>query len=265
MDGKPFLGKNITSESVNDRDETFSYADRFDEKYDMVRSLRKGKYKYIRNYQPFNFHGLLNQYRYKQLAFQEWADLYGEGKLNEIQSQFYKSREVEQLFDVENDPYETENLAKDPANKNLLISLRKGLNSYLIDLPDLSFYPEHFLIANAFGNPEKFGQTNKVAISKYIQIADLGLLTFENAKKKIKTALVSNDPWERYWAIVVCSSFGKEAIELATTIKEISKTDSEKINKIRALEYFGFTSKSFRRNGSYFKGISRYCRVVINN
>jgi hypothetical protein len=54
--------------------------------------------------------------------------------------------------------------------------------------------------------------------------------------------LASNDPWERYWAIIVCSSFGKESIELATTIKEISKTDSEKINKIRALEYFGLVS-----------------------
>lgn len=242
MDGKPFLGKNITSKSVNERDETFSYADRFDEKYDMVRALRKGKYKYIRNYQPFNFDGLLNQYRYKQLAFQEWADLYDEGKLNEIQSQFYQSRDIEQLFDVESDPYETKNIAKDPANKDLLVLLRKRLNVYLTDLPDLSFYPEHFLIANAFGNPEKFGQTNKVAISKYIQIADLSLRTFDNAKKKIKTALASNDPWERYWAIVVCSSFGKEAIELATTIKEISKTDSEKINKIRALEYFGLVS-----------------------
>ena len=70
IDGKPFLGKGVKAEEVNSRDETFGYADRFDEKYDMVRSLRKGDYKYIRSYQPFNYDGLMNNYRYIQLAYQ---------------------------------------------------------------------------------------------------------------------------------------------------------------------------------------------------
>ena len=42
MDGKPFLGKNIKAEEVENRDEAYSYADRHDEKYDMVRAVRKG-------------------------------------------------------------------------------------------------------------------------------------------------------------------------------------------------------------------------------
>jgi arylsulfatase A-like enzyme len=62
MDGKPFLGNKVNTEDVNGRDETFSYADRFDEKYDMVRAIRKGKFKYIRNYQPFNYDGLMNDW-----------------------------------------------------------------------------------------------------------------------------------------------------------------------------------------------------------
>ena len=45
MDGKPFLGAGITAAEVNARDETFGYADRFDEKIDFVRTMRKGKYK----------------------------------------------------------------------------------------------------------------------------------------------------------------------------------------------------------------------------
>ena len=36
-----------------ERDEVYCYADRFDEKYDLVRTVRKGKWKYIRNYQGF--------------------------------------------------------------------------------------------------------------------------------------------------------------------------------------------------------------------
>ncbi|MFP6900634.1 MAG: sulfatase, partial [Opitutales bacterium] len=38
MDGKAFLGKGTTAEELSTRDETFGYADRFDEKYDFVRT-----------------------------------------------------------------------------------------------------------------------------------------------------------------------------------------------------------------------------------
>jgi len=239
MDGKPFLGKNITAEEVNKRDETFSYADRFDEKYDMVRALRKGKYKYIRNYQPFNYDGLMNDYRYKQLAYKEWYKLYKEGKLNEVQARFYQARNPELLFDVENDPYETINLAEDPAFKNIVLKLRGRLNTYMRELPDLSFYPEHYLINNAFDNPEKFGQDHKEDIIKYMNIADLSLLKYENARDAIEKALLSEDTWERYWGIIICSTFGKKAVEFAPQILAIAEKDREKINQVRAYEFMG--------------------------
>jgi arylsulfatase A-like enzyme len=239
MDGKPFLGKNISLEDMNTRDETFSYADRFDEKYDMVRAVRKGKYKYVRNYQPFNYDGLMNQYRYRQLAYKEWAKLYETGELNEVQSHFYKSKPAEQLFDIEKDPFETKNLAEDTAHKKTVLLMRERLNSYMTNLPDLSFYPEHILIKNAFDNPEKFGQDHKAELLKYMNIADLSLSSFDEAKSALINALNSKDPWERYWGIIVCSTFGKVSVEFASQIKEIAKSDHEKINKVRALEYMG--------------------------
>ena len=89
---------------------TFGYADRFDEKYDLVRSVRVGKYKYIRNYQPFNVDGLYNFYRYKMLAYKEWYKLFQDGKLNEVQGQFFKPRAPEALYNFEEDPHEIKNL-----------------------------------------------------------------------------------------------------------------------------------------------------------
>jgi len=75
MDGRAFLGSGISLDEVNGRDEAFGYADRFDEKIDHVRSMRKGDIKYIRNYQPFNIDGLWNEYRYRMLAYSEWWEL----------------------------------------------------------------------------------------------------------------------------------------------------------------------------------------------
>ena len=95
VDGKPFLGKGLKKQNLEKQNITFGYADRFDEKYDLVRSVRKGKFKYMRNYQPFNVDGLYNFYRYKMLAYKEWYKLFSEGKLNEVQSQFFKARKPE--------------------------------------------------------------------------------------------------------------------------------------------------------------------------
>ena len=69
IDGIPFLGKEVSSKELGQRDVAYGYADRFDEKYDLVRTVRKGRLKYMRNYQPFNFDGLQNNYRYKCLAY----------------------------------------------------------------------------------------------------------------------------------------------------------------------------------------------------
>ena len=243
IDGTAFLGKDIESEELNSRNETYSYADRFDEKYDMVRAVRKGKYKYIRSYQPFNYDGLMNNYRYKQLAYQEWQSLYNDGKLNELQSAFFEARSPEMLFDIDTDPYETKNLADDPAYATTLITMREKLASWVKEMPDLSFYPEHYLIEKAFGNPVEFGKKHKEEIQKYTEIADLNLLNFDDAKNSLTTALKSSDPWDRYWAIIACSTFGPQAIGMESQIREMASTDPELINRVRAAEFLGIVKK----------------------
>ena len=80
VDGRPFLCPGVSLADVNARDESFGYADRFDEKYDMCRSLRKGRWKYIRNYQGYYPDALQNNYRYRMVAYQQWRKLYQEGK-----------------------------------------------------------------------------------------------------------------------------------------------------------------------------------------
>lgn len=238
IDGEAFLGKGVSAADVNARDEAYGYADRFDEKYDMVRTMRKGKLKYMRSYQPFNFDGLYNEYRYKQLGYQEWKKLYVEGKLNDVQSAFFKARPAEMLFDLEADPYETKDLSQDPAYAEQLAAMRTLLQKQEMSMPDLSFYPEYYLINNAFDNPIAFGKEHKSDIARYMAIADLQLLPFAKAKAKIKKALTSDDQFDRYWGLCVASAFGEEATCLSKLIKAIEKDDAALVNKVRAAEFF---------------------------
>jgi len=237
IDGKAFLGKTVTIEKLNGRNTTFGYADRFDEKYDLVRSIRKGKFKYIRNYQPFNIDALFNFYRYKMLAYKEWEQLFKDGKLNEEQEQFFKARTPEALYNIEKDPHELHNLAADPSYESTLIELRSHLQQQVKSMPDLSFYPESYFLEEGLSNPVFFGQQNKIEISELVDIADLSLKSFDKSKADIEKALKSDNPWKRYWGLMVCSTFGKEAYPFFKMGVQLSKHDSNNLVRLRAVEF----------------------------
>jgi arylsulfatase A-like enzyme len=237
MDGKPFLGKGITEAELAKDNTVFGYADRFDEKYDLVRSLRKGDFKYIRSYQPFNIDGLFNFYRYKMLAYQEWQTLFDEGKLSDIESQFFLPKQAEGLYKISDDPHETKNLATDSAYAKVLTDLRAELQTRMKSMPDLSLYPESYFLQKGKDNPVLFGQINKANIGELLDIADLQLEDFSDAEPKIKAALNSIDPWKRYWGLIVCSYFKQEASEFFDLAKMISQNDPEGPNRMRAVEF----------------------------
>ncbi|MBI1249285.1 sulfatase-like hydrolase/transferase [bacterium] len=235
VDGLIFEG--YYNQSLAERNESFGYASRMDEKYDMVRTLRKGKYRYVRSFEPFNFDGLMNNYRYEMAAYRDWKKLYDAGQLNDIQSQFFEARPSEMLFDCEADPYEVNNLAGDPAHEKKLVEMRGRLNDILSGMPDLGFYPEHVLAAEAGDNPVAFGQKHKEEIAKMLEVANLQLVSFTQAKPKLENALASSDPWQRLWGAIACSAQGEVAMPLAGKLKDIAANDPQPVVRVRAAEY----------------------------
>jgi arylsulfatase A-like enzyme len=238
IDGRPFLGPGART-----RNYTFNYADRFDEKYDFVRWIRKGKYSYQRNFQPFNFDALQNDYRYRQLAFEEWRQLYQKGKLNAIQRQFFETRQAEALYDVEVDPHETRNLASDPSFAKALDEMRNLMSSELREINDLSFFPEPIMLKEAMKSPVNYGKDKSDHIDKLLGIADLQLRPYEEVQAQIKEALISEDPWSRYWGCIVASSHRKITSEQVGLIAKIADNDMEPLVRCRAAEFLGLTGE----------------------
>lgn len=238
INGRPFLGQGART-----RNYTFNYADRFDEKYDFVRWMRKGKYSYQRNFQPFNFDALQNDYRYRQLAFEEWRQLYQKGKLNAVQRQFFETRPAEALYDVEVDPHETRNLASDPSYTKVLDEMRELMSSELREINDLSFFPEPIMLKEAMKNPVKYGKGKSDHINKLVGIADLQLRPYKEVQDQIKEALISDDSWSRYWGCIVASSHRKITSEQVRLIAKIADNDMEPLVRCRAAEFLGLTGE----------------------
>ncbi|RMF89155.1 MAG: sulfatase [Planctomycetota bacterium] len=239
IDGRPFLGPGVTLEELNRRNTTYGYAERFDEKYDLVRFFRKGKYSYHRSYQPFNFDGLYNEYRYKQPAYREWLALYRQGKLNAAQAAFFEARPPECLYDLENDPHEVHNLADDPAYADVLADMRREVQRRMRNLPDLGMIPEPVFLRE--GAPDGFGyaRANKDRIARLLAIADLELVPFDEAKPKLEAAFADDDPLARYWAWIVCSSFGEQATCFVDKARKAMWDDDDLLVRTRAAEFVG--------------------------
>ena len=236
VDGRPFLGPGIEAAEVDSRDESVGYADRFDEKYDLVRTLRKGNWKYVRNFEAFLPDGLQNNYRYRMLAFTEWRDLHRGGELNEVQSQFFQPKPVEALFDLESDPHETKNLAGEPEHAERLADLRTRLMQRLQGWPDLSLFPEAVLVAEAMDDPAAFGRAQAARIAKLIETANLALLPFEQAAGPLSESLRDADPWVRYWAVIACSCFGDQAASLRLAVERLA-SDEQPLVAARVAEF----------------------------
>lgn len=232
MDGQPFLGPDLSPETINLRNEMFGYGDRFDELYAFNRIYRKGNYRYSRNFQPYQPLSLFAFYRYKQAAFREWKDLYQKGLLNAAQSRFFQPQGAEELYDLSADPYELHNLAGDQRYQKVLADMREGLKKYMLKQNDLGLIPEPVWLAEGGEHPTEYGQNMHKRLRRYSEIADLELSTYPRGGAKARKATRSADPIERYWAATAYATWGKEALAEADYLKQ--RTTEETVGWVRS-------------------------------
>jgi arylsulfatase A-like enzyme len=138
LQGKAFAG----ARNAGPQEYAFSFRDRMDERYDMCRTARDARYRYIRNYHPHRIWGQHVQYLWQQTGMAVWERLYREGRLNAAQSIFWQQKPEEELFDLATDPDEVNSLARDPAHQARLQRMRKALEQHLLEIRDNGFIPE---------------------------------------------------------------------------------------------------------------------------
>jgi arylsulfatase A-like enzyme len=138
MQGKPFLG----AAAEPPREYIHGFRDRMDDRIDMLRCVRDARWKYIRNFRADQIWAQHISYMYEMPTMKAWQRLHDEGKLNEVQDRFFRTKPAEELYDTVADPWEIKNLAADPDHEETLKRLRAELRRWMLEIRDLGFLPE---------------------------------------------------------------------------------------------------------------------------
>ena len=226
-------GENIFSRKYMEQEYIYTTRDRCDETIEVIRSVRTGRYKYIRNFISYRPHTQRNTYKDGKLISIHSRELYQQGKLNELQARIYQAtRPKEELYDLEKDPYEINNLASDPGLEAILSELRAQLYHWMDKTNDPGLIPEPFL--------EELGKEygSKYIAMKQTEYSDINkrlINIIEAGEKKDNEALLdalnSQEPSERYWAV---TWLGVDTVRSARDIVEAMLIDNEPSVRIAA-------------------------------
>lgn len=136
MQSRNLLGENADPP----RTYAFSARDRVDETQARVRTVRDKRYRYIRNFAPYANLRSLNRYKEKCfLVMPLLRELHAAGELSGPPAALMAERAPEEeLYDIDADPYEIENLAgsDERRHREALIRMRAALDTWIVETGD---------------------------------------------------------------------------------------------------------------------------------
>ena len=143
MQGQVFLGPKTAPE----RKYIFAARDRMDEARDRIRAVRSREFKYIRNFHPELPYAQRIDYMELMPTMRVWRQMNYEGKLNATQKLFFQpTKPAEELYDVNADPHEVNNLAGDPKFAGVLKEMRAALDEWMTTTRDMGAMPEEEMV-----------------------------------------------------------------------------------------------------------------------
>ncbi len=224
MNGKPF----ISDEKVPSKDFVFGTSDRVDEAFEMARTVRTERFRYIRNFKPYTSLLQPNFYSDKSEIMKELHKFTGSPDLTAAQKTlFTENRQPEELYDVVNDPYEIHNLAGNPEYKNELLKMRKRLRTEMLESYDTGLMPEpEMMRLSENSTPYEITKNQELfPVSEILDACDL-MVDPHVSPDDVIQKLNDDNGFVRYWAVVSAESSEMYNSEILSELKERVKSDN---------------------------------------
>ncbi len=229
LQGRAFLGK-LAQEAPK---YVHMFKGRMDERYDMSRAVRDKRYRYVKNYMPFRTYGQPLSYLFRARSINSWQREWESGNLDDIQSLFWKSKPREELYDTENDPWEVNNLADDPAYSPILLRMREENLNWVNRIGDSGFIPEAELIQLTKGTTVyDFLRSGDVNLSSIIDAAEKASTASSDSLPILLEYLDSENSAIRFWGATGLRIIQNDAKSEIEKLKQAMNDDSITVTNV---------------------------------
>ncbi|MEC9036314.1 MAG: sulfatase-like hydrolase/transferase [Verrucomicrobiota bacterium] len=247
LQGRAFIGEKLSAP----RRFVFGARDRMDERYDIIRSIFDGRYRYIRNFEPLKPYYQYMNTPEKGATMREIRRAEKEGTLTQTGKIFSTDKKpVEELYDFKSDPHEIRNLASDPDHSIILKKMRSNLAQWQSEIGDIGLIPEAEIEIREKKAGSRFeimngGLSDKNQVQRLVSIATKASQG-NSALGELISAITDNDPVIRYWALTGIGNIGVAEDEVLELSKKAMKDESPnvRIAAARAVARLGDTDSA---------------------
>ena len=225
MQGIPFMGHQIGEP----RKYMAAARSRADNMYEVSRAVRDDRYLYVRHYMP---HMPYIQPGYifsdKKLSFKYLRAMHEEGTLPPESEEMWHQKPIEELYDLQEDPKELNNLAEDPALQDKKEELKNAMHDWIYESRDAGFLFE----------PEMMMRGSESTVYEMAQDpAQYDLKAILPAAEMVGTAgieeLIKNldhdDGGVRFWAVMGLQDLEGKAAPAKNELKKRLKDSSPSV------------------------------------
>jgi hypothetical protein len=191
----------------------------------MRRGWTDGRWKYIRRFTPQLPAAPYSYYQFGQPSWTAWRKAWQDGKLEGRVAEIWEAPQpVEELFDLEADPWEIHNLVTDPAHADKLKAMRARLKAKMAEVKDTGIIPEP-MFENLCGER---------TVAEFARSGDFdhaGVLDLAWAASAGEAVTIDpSDPVKRYWGLLG-ALVRKDAAGVAPCLD-----DAHSVNRVIAAE-----------------------------
>lgn len=235
LQGRAFLGVHQAPPPAH----LHGFRGRMDERYDLVRSVTDGRYVYVRNYMPHRIYGQHIAYMFETPTTEVWHRLFLQGKLNEVQSRFWRTKPAEELYDLQSDEDEVRNLIDSPDHGATLRRLRQAQQEQALRVRDIGFLPEAEIHIRAeSGAPFDVARDDhRYPLARVLAAA--GSASSRSRPGDLALTLQHTDSAVRYWSATGLLIQGQKAVQATRAALERSLHDRASAVRIAAAEALG--------------------------
>ncbi len=234
MEGRNFLGAGSEPKKY-----IFGYRDRADDCYEVSRSVFDGRYLYVRHFMPQlpYFQQAVIFGPQKEGSYEEIHRLRNLGMLPEGTRQMFEMKPTEELFDLDNDPWEQNNLSGNPELVGLVERLRGKVSSWILDYYDTGMFSEGEMMIRASGkNTSVYEMARGYSREDFSEIIKAAQMVGKiNDPSELIPLFEADDSAVRFWSLIALDAFEGDISSVKSYLDDLLD-DPSLSNSVKAAE-----------------------------